>query len=347
METVVNPPSPQSLQVQSSSRSRSSSFNLNRDDESNQKLSAINGAINKMTKQQLQEKMTKLHVNPYGSKDVLKKRLKNHYKKQRLGNTAKATEEKMKYPYFVVIDFEATCSETNDDFIHEIIEFPAVLIDTQNMVICNTFQRYCKPVINPILTEFCSDLTGISQDQVNKSKGFIDVLKDFEEWLVFHRLGTEHKFAIVTDGPWDMSRFLKTQTDVSCITFPVWAKQWINLRKAYSAFYDVGRCNLQHMLDDLGMKFEGRPHCGLDDAKNIANIAVRLLKDGCVMRINEYLYVDGKRQSFEYCKSSKKSALTKQNEESKKCQAISSSDIPQEGEDISDLLELVKIQTAL
>ena len=68
-----------------------------------------------------------------------------------------------------------------------------------------------------------------------------------------------------------MSRFLKTQTDVSCITFPVWAKQWINLRKAYSDFYNVGRCNLQH-LDDLGMKFEGRPHCGLDDAINSGHI---------------------------------------------------------------------------
>lgn len=44
---------------------------------------------------------------------------------------------------------------------------------------------------------------------------------------------------------------------------------------------------LQTMLDRLGMDFEGHPHCGLDDAKNIARIVVRLLKDQAVIRVNE------------------------------------------------------------
>ena len=35
------------------------------------------------------------------------------------------------------------------------------------------------------------------------------------------------------------------------------------------------------------MEFEGQPHSGLDDAKNIARIVVRLLKDKAVIRINE------------------------------------------------------------
>jgi len=36
-----------------------------------------------------------------------------------------------------------------------------------------------------------------------------------------------------------------------------------------------------------GMEFEGQPHSGLDDAKNIARIVVRLLKDRAVIRVNE------------------------------------------------------------
>jgi 3'-5' exoribonuclease 1 len=32
------------------------------------------------------------------------------------------------------------------------------------------------------------------------------------------------------------------------------------------------------MLEKLGLNFEGRPHSGLDDAINIARIAVGLLK---------------------------------------------------------------------
>ena len=48
------------------------------------------------------------------------------------------------------------------------------------------------------------------------------------------------------------------------------------------------------MLDRLDMEFEGQPHCGLDDAKNIARIAIRLLKDKAVIRVNEKLQKVGK-----------------------------------------------------
>lgn len=40
------------------------------------------------------------------------------------------------------------------------------------------------------------------------------------------------------------------------------------------------------MLDFYDFKFEGQPHCGLDDAKNIARILIRLAKDGCHIKIN-------------------------------------------------------------
>ncbi|KAL0614125.1 3'-5' exoribonuclease 1 [Plecturocebus cupreus] len=44
------------------------------------------------------------------------------------------------------------------------------------------------------------------------------------------------------------------------------------------------------MLEKLGMDYDGRPHCGLDDSKNIARIAVRMLQDGCELRINEKMH---------------------------------------------------------
>lgn len=44
------------------------------------------------------------------------------------------------------------------------------------------------------------------------------------------------------------------------------------------------------MLEKLGMDYDGRPHCGLDDSKNIARIAVRMLQDGCELRINEKIH---------------------------------------------------------
>ena len=48
------------------------------------------------------------------------------------------------------------------------------------------------------------------------------------------------------------------------------------------------------------MEFEGQPHCGLDDAKNIARIAIRLLKDKAVIRVNEKLQKVGKGKSFSH-----------------------------------------------
>lgn len=38
-----------------------------------------------------------------------------------------------KYDYIIVIDFEATCEQNNDNYKHEIIEFPAILVDVHRM----------------------------------------------------------------------------------------------------------------------------------------------------------------------------------------------------------------------
>lgn len=146
---------------------------------------------------------------------------------------------------------------------------------------------FCKPVINPKLTEFCTELTGITQDQVNSADSFENVLKSFESWLKKHNLGTKYKFAIVTDGPWDMSRFLYGQCQYSKVAYPKWGLEWLNLRKCFSNFYKCKRFCLKSMLEQMGMGFEGRPHCGLDDARNIARILIRMMCDGADLQINE------------------------------------------------------------
>lgn len=49
------------------------------------------------------------------------------------------------------------------------------------------------------------------------------------------------------------------------------------------------------------MNFEGSPHSGIDDATNIARIAIKLLNDGCCLSLNEQISVkhnpkDGKSE---------------------------------------------------
>lgn len=98
--------------------------------------------------------------------------------------------------YLLIIDFEATCEEKNPPgYPHEIIEFPAVLVNTSNEPhIHDVFHAYVKPQINPILSEFCKALTGIEQEVVDKAKVFPDVLQQFQNWLKSHGLGKLYTF---------------------------------------------------------------------------------------------------------------------------------------------------------
>jgi len=66
-----------------------------------------------------------------GQKDVLKKRLKSYFKRKYISRPGIAGQKQLHYSYYVVIDFEATCDEKshNYNYPHEIIEFPAVLVN--------------------------------------------------------------------------------------------------------------------------------------------------------------------------------------------------------------------------
>ncbi|KAG9463208.1 hypothetical protein GDO78_022205 [Eleutherodactylus coqui] len=225
-----------------------------------------------------------------GVRDVLKKRLKNYYKKQKL---KEPSDSDAYYDYICVIDFEATCEEGNaPEYIHEIIEFPIVLVNTRTLEIEDTFQRYVRPEVNTQLSQFCINLTGITQELVDKADPFHLVLQSAVEWMREKELGTKFKYAILTDGSWDMSKFFNMQCHLSRLRFPQFAKKWINIRKCYGNFYKVPRnqTKLTMMLEQLGMIYDGRLHCGLDDSKNIARIAIRMLQDGCELRVNERLH---------------------------------------------------------
>ncbi len=87
-----------------------------------------------------------------------------------------------------------------------------------------------------------------------------------------------------------MARFLHLQCLMSKVPFPRWARKWINIRKSFSNFYGFRRSKLSVMLENMGLSFEGQQHSGIDDARNIARIAIRMLQDGADIKVNERLY---------------------------------------------------------
>jgi len=112
--------------------------------------------------------------------------------------------------YYLVLDVEATCQENDRTFPNEIIEFPIVLINATTLMIEKQFHIYIKPTIRPTLTQFCTKLTGIQQEWVDKATPLEESLEAFHAWLTENKI-YPGSFAFVTDGPWDLRNFLDAE----------------------------------------------------------------------------------------------------------------------------------------
>lgn len=102
----------------------------------------------------------------------------------------------MSKPSLVVIDIEATCWPPGDpkrkkqSQLSEIIELYALklngMIHTDSLYsICNhqDFHQLIKPRHYPILTPFCQELTGLTQEQVNQAPPIEQVLTQWLYWI--------------------------------------------------------------------------------------------------------------------------------------------------------------------
>jgi len=260
-------------------------------------ISLKNGFLNRQDLSTLKRICKEENIDSSGKKDQVTRRLKQYFKRKMLVEVGIIDCVKRGFEYLVVIDFEATCEDRrSDEYPHEIIEFPAVLVNVLSCKIVAQWRRYVRPVINPELSEFCVSLTGIQQDVVDAADEFPVVLEQFETWLDLHRLGSEYSFGLVTDGPFDVGRFFRLSCLQYSIPVPAWASRWINVRKAFANFYRPSKqtsSGLQSMLTRLGLTFQGNPHSGLDDATNIARVVERLLRDGANIRVNERLEKEG------------------------------------------------------
>jgi len=259
-------------------------------------ISRKNGLINKADLSTLKRMCKEEGLESAGKRNLIQQRLKCYWKSKLLREAGLIKNAAKGFEYFVVIDFEATCEERNlPDYPHEIIEFPGVLVDGKTGKIVDHWREYCRPTINPRLSEFCTTLTGIDQHTVDRAETFTEVLEKFNLWLEEKCLGTTHTFALVTDGPFDVGRFLRLSCQQASLEVPAWAEKWINIRKGFANFYKTSTTThyklpgLQTMLDKLDMEFEGNPHSGLDDATNIARVVSRMVMDGAILKVNEKL----------------------------------------------------------
>ncbi|OAY66347.1 ERI1 exoribonuclease 2 [Ananas comosus] len=195
------------------------------------------------------------------------------------------------FQYFVVIDFEATCDKDTNPHPQEIIEFPSVLVNSVTGQLEASFQTYVRPAYHQLLTDFCKELTGIQQIQVDRGVSLSEALLMHDKWL--EDKGIKHKnFAVVTWSNWDCRVMLESECRFKRIRKPPYFNRWINLKVPFQEVFGGMRCNLKEAVQLAGLAWEGRAHCGLDDARNTARLLALLMHRGFKFSITNSLMTD-------------------------------------------------------
>jgi 3'-5' exoribonuclease 1 len=176
---------------------------------------------------ELKDALAELSINTTGNKKELLKRYRKQQQKKPVPPPRKDHSVIPANAYFLVVDFECTCEEDTKEYPYEIIEFPVIVV--HNGEVIGTFHEYVKPTLNPTLSEFCTELTGITQEVVDSSDTFDLVFARFQEFLAdicYPSEGDEESpeeekespyFAFVSDGWCDIGLFLKLQCELSGI----------------------------------------------------------------------------------------------------------------------------------
>ncbi|KAF9593933.1 hypothetical protein IFM89_026176 [Coptis chinensis] len=96
-----------------------------------------------------------------------------------------------------------------------------------------------------------------------------------DKWL--EDKGIKHtNFAVVTWSNWDCRVMLESECRFKRIRKPPYFNRWINLRVPFNEVFGGVRCNLKEAVQLAGLAWEGRAHCGLDDARNTARLIAKL-----------------------------------------------------------------------
>ena len=171
---------------------------------------------------------------------------------------------------FIVIDFEATCSNTNvfprDEM--EIIEIGAVLCQSKHDINLSSFQSFIRPIRHPVLTEFCTELTTIQQEHVDSAPLFPKMMELFLAWRKKH--GAE----IATFCSWGNfdDRILRENCEFHGVDYPF--PEHCNVKKLFAQKQNCKPKGMSGALRKMQIPLEGTHHRGIDDARNIAKLLV-------------------------------------------------------------------------
>lgn len=174
---------------------------------------------------------------------------------------------------YIIFDLEATCWLGRPPHgVNEIIEIGAVKVNRYGEVE-SIFNKFVKPTLNPVLSDFCKKLTSIQQGDVDKSKTFPTICQQFMDWIEL-----ENEYCLVSWGKYDKEqlalecRLHKLETD--------WLDAHFNAKVAYKKIkQEVHEQGLKKVTKNEGFEFTGIHHRAISDAENLAKVFIKYLED--------------------------------------------------------------------
>ena len=180
---------------------------------------------------------------------------------------------------FILIDLEATC--WSDDSLegliktnqkeNEIIEIGATLID-DDFEIISKLDQFIRPSVNPVLSEFCTRLTTITQKDVDNAPLFPEAWNNFQNNV---ELIINGRFEDLKFGSWGFydNKQIKKDCLQHNIKFPF--NNHFSVKHEFAKRRNIKPCGVSAALKILKLQFEGTQHRAIDDILNISKIFIQ------------------------------------------------------------------------
>lgn len=181
-----------------------------------------------------------------------------------------------RFSTLLVVDLEATCwaegRGPREDM--ETIEFGAVLVRMSDLQPIDERSWFIRPKLHPVLSGFCTQLTSITQSQVDAGLPFDKVCELITAWIEPHR----ERLGWASWGNYDKHQLQKDAARMA-MESPLEPYPHVNLKKRFLERHKLPKPppGMRRALDLCGLKINGTHHRGIDDARNIARMLPWLL----------------------------------------------------------------------
>ncbi|NDU71578.1 DNA polymerase III [Actinomadura sp. DSM 109109] len=170
-----------------------------------------------------------------------------------------------------VVDVEATCwdGRTPPGQVSEIIEIGLCVLDVEARTRVAKHRILVRPARSEV-SAFCTELTGLTQAEVDGGVGFGEACAVLEDE---HRSRSR---AWASWGDYDRRQF-ERQCSGGQVRYPFGSRH-TNAKLAFTESFGLRRRpGMSAALEHAGLPLEGRHHSGADDAWNIAALILEIM----------------------------------------------------------------------